>query len=216
MKIKLLIAIAIFFLPRLTTAQLIEPDPGTGRPLLVAGANLELEVPIELYDDPMVAIYTAQSYLIASVQFGYKRTGVYDVDIYTFLKDDRLCMNNHSSSAARWKYVPDEVKRKGGYGTPAFEQKVKDQCHYIRYLRMRLVVNTHKQTLITGSRHTFDRHGNLNMLDHWPDDKVWTAISKLYDTDDSCLTNPCANMESPYLKTVVKRLTQLMERESEP
>jgi hypothetical protein len=193
---------------------LIEPDPSTGRPLLVQGVNTidgdTWEIPIEVYSDSNVALFTAKSYLIASIQLGYSQSGTYDFRLYAHYKNDLLCKRfflqpDFAASAA----VAAKVK----VGSPEAMREMERECHLIRYKSMRVTVATRTKMLAVTNRMVLDDHGNH--LAFLPGDEDWRPIASLYDPSDDCSVKKCRDIESPYLKTAINRITPLVEREHE-
>jgi WD40 repeat protein len=175
----------------------IEYDPNTGRPLLVQGLTGDAwEIPVEVYSDSNLEIFTSGSYLVSSVQGGYGKSGQWDVRLYSHFKSDVLCK----------KFLQSQ-QIKGN------DQEIERECHLIRYKAMRLTVNTHSKTVIVTGRAAFDSHGNY--LASQPNDHEWRLIASLFTSSDDCSVKTCRDPESPYLRVVIGHITSLIDREEE-
>ena len=67
---------------------LVEPDPNSGRPLLLSGLGAEMEIPILVYAGPDVDLFITPSALNASLYF---KSGFYIVYLYSFYKHGYQC-----------------------------------------------------------------------------------------------------------------------------
>lgn len=69
--------------------ELIQPDPGTGRPLRVASpcsTEPTWATPIVVYEDSDIALFVDQNCLDTSVDTGFEQNGKYMVAMYSYYK----------------------------------------------------------------------------------------------------------------------------------
>jgi hypothetical protein len=143
--------------------QLVKPNPADGRPLLVntpcVTPDVESwEIPILVYSDPNVEYYVDKPCLAESAQFGFGRSGKYDVRVYTFYKSkDALCGT-----------YPAELR-----SNPEFMR----ECRRVIYKTRRLNVDTRNKKMLVTEVLALDEDGQH--LAFLPGEKAWHPIADL-------------------------------------
>jgi hypothetical protein len=144
--------------------QFIRPDPNDGYPLLVQGVNTmdgeTWEVPIQVYSDSNVELFTAKSYLIAAAH-AFDSTGKYFVVLYSYYKNDYPC---------KGMFPPSVTKM------PTFAK----DCQQIGYRLRWLDVDTRAKLIKVTKSLCLDTNGSH--LQSTPGDRDWTSITVLTGT----------------------------------
>jgi hypothetical protein len=169
--------------------QLVQPNPNSGRPMLVntpcgspENGMENWEIPILVYSDARIEHYVDGPCIIASVQLGFERSGKYDVRVYTFYKaKDGFC---------------------NGYPTLLSKPEFMRECRRVIYKTRRLSVDTRHKTMIVTGVFALDEEGrHLSFL---PSDKDWHPIA---DLDSDPLAKP--------FRAAIDQITQLVEKKAE-
>jgi len=170
--------------------QLVKPNPADGRPLLVNTPCVtpsmgSWEIPILVYSDSNVEHYIDKACLAVSVEFGFGRTGKYDVRLYTFYKSkDALC----SWYSATLRSNPEFMR----------------ECRLIVYKARRLNVDTRNKKMLVTEVLALDDAGRHLAFLPGEGNKAWHPIADL-DSDPR---------EKPF-RLAMDRITQLMEKEQD-
>jgi hypothetical protein len=88
MRTLLIASLIALSIPGSAQPRIVEPDPNSGRPLLLAGLDSALEVPISVYSGTDVDLFITPSALNASLYF---KSGFYVVYLYSFYKHGYQC-----------------------------------------------------------------------------------------------------------------------------
>lgn len=144
--------------------QFIRPDPNDGHPLFVQGINTAdgetWEVPIRVYSDSNLELFTTRSYLIATAH-SFDSTGKYFAALYSYYKNGYPCKG----------MFPPSVKAQATFA--------KD-CQMIGY-RLRWVdVDTHAKLVRVTKSVYLDTNGSH--LQSTPEDRGWTNFAALTGT----------------------------------
>jgi len=146
----------------------VQPDPNTGRPLLIhtSCGSLEsdpdnLAAAISVYTDSDVELFVDQPCILASVQMGFDTTGKYSVNLATFYKGDAFCR------LFTPQYSPKD------HPNPGFLK----ECHSIVYRNFLLGVDTKAKTMRVQDARLEDSDGRD--LGPVRGDSGWIPISGL-------------------------------------
>jgi hypothetical protein len=152
----LLLSIATFAqFPVVPGLHMIEPDPNTGKPLLVKGGTAEddWQMPIEVYSDADETMFVPADAARGVMWAGsWQQRGEYTVLLYSYFKTDAACN----------KWVLDAISDKPDGDKPdaAKRERLSHECHLIRYRREALSVDTQQKTLLRTWWILFDDHGD--------------------------------------------------------
>jgi TonB family protein len=141
---------------------LIEPNPADGRPLLVYSGCVTpsmdgWEIPILVYADSNVEHYVDKTCLAVSAQFGFGRSGKYDVRVYTFYKaKDGFC-NTYPILLSKPEFMRE--------------------CRRVIYKTRRLNVDTRNKKMLVTEVLALDEDGRH--LAFLPGEKAWHPIADL-------------------------------------
>jgi hypothetical protein len=175
--------------------QLVQPDPGTGYPLLVATPCAQPEEgsiqawarPIMVYEDSMQALFVDKNCLIAAVQMGFGQSGKYMVAMYSHYKStDYPCKYLFGKATASL--------------TPEKQREFQSECKMIGYRVRWIDVDTRAKRMIVSRAYFLDINGFHALTQKGADE--WTQLS---DLEKDPLTRPTAR--------AIDRTTNLVEKE---
>jgi hypothetical protein len=149
--------------------QFVEPDLDSGRPsALKSAVDSSWQVPLMVYEDINVAMYTTKLDVVAEVQAGgFASSGRYAVVLYSFYKNDVLCNEQLRSDPQ----IVARLKKE-----PSLSSEITDDCHSMRYKRRILEVDTHSQTMKSIQVVAVDEYGHHLM--QLKDDGEWLPIAR--------------------------------------
>lgn len=127
-------------------------EPGTlvvagpfGRPVAVADEVGHMSIPISIYSDPDLEIFvpdiTSQGWIYWFAA-GFRQTGIYEVYLYTYFKNNHWCMENVEPATGHPK-----------------DPAVIEGCTALRYRRRRIKVDTRKKTVQVLQDYSMEQDG---------------------------------------------------------
>src|ERR1700688_3791712 len=118
----------------------VQPDPNSGRPVLIHTSCGSPEdgpeswaTPISVYSDSDVEIFVDHNCVVASAQMGFAGTGRYSVNVVTFYKGDAFCR------------IFTPIYSPADHPNPGFIR----ECRSIAYKSRHLSVDTQAKTMQT-------------------------------------------------------------------
>jgi hypothetical protein len=132
------------------------------------------------------------------------------VRLYVHYKNDSLCKKYMSN-----KDLAEKGAKATGIkaGSPEAIHEIGSECHMIRYKAEIISVDMRAAVLKITQRMILDKNGNH--LAFQPDDPAQRKIAILADLEDDCSVIACSDIESPYVKTAISRITQMVKSQSE-
>jgi hypothetical protein len=147
------------FLLSLTCICARAQEPGTlvvagpfGRPVAVADEIGHMSIPISIYSDSDLEIFVPDITSPGWIYWfagGFRQTGVYEVYLYTYFKNNHWCMENVARATGRPK-----------------DPAVIEACSALRYRRRRIKVDTRKKTVQILQDYSMERDGALRLREN--------------------------------------------------
>jgi hypothetical protein len=194
--ILIFLSTSVFGQDRIIPIHVIDPDPDTGRPLLVstpcAGAE-RWEIPILVYEDSDMEVFVDQPCLIAAVQMGFDQDGKYSVQLYSHYKGNFFC----KQMLRAYETSPTGKRDLAAKGLN--EKDLRRECELVHYKARMMSVDTRGKLVQFTRIFLLDEDGtNAGSL---KSDALWHPISEV----DIGTTGHA-------METVITRATAMVEK----